>query len=259
MATHPKPEGNAMKRYVPEVRALYERVRRPAITLLVGLGMFAPLGFTLFSSPTPEPRVSALDDAASRVSSSTSDLRVGEVETAAPTPAEAEVSKATAAKPAAAVAKSEPAASPAAKPERSAPAAATFARQFKIPVSLADQIHRAAEAEGIEPRIAFGLVQTESSFRRSVISSAGAVGYTQLLPSTARWIAPGTTRSQLFNTQTNLRVGFKYLNYLVDKYNGNMRLALTAYNRGPGTVDRLLKQGRNPENGYATKVLRSRA
>jgi soluble lytic murein transglycosylase-like protein len=139
-----------------------------------------------------------------------------------------------------------------------APSASRFARQFKIPVSLADQIHKAAVAEGIEPRVAFGLVQTESSFRRTVISSAGAVGYTQLLPSTARWIAPGTTRSQLFQPHTNLRVGFKYLRYLEKKYNGNMRLALTAYNRGPGTVDRLLKQGRNPENGYATKVLRSR-
>jgi soluble lytic murein transglycosylase-like protein len=138
------------------------------------------------------------------------------------------------------------------------PGVAAFARQFKIPVTLAYQIHSAAVAEGIEPRIAFGLVQTESSFRRTVISSAGAVGYTQLLPSTARWIAPGTTRAQLFQPHTNLRVGFKYLRYLEKKYNGNMRLALTAYNRGPGTVDRLLKQGRNPENGYATKVLRAR-
>jgi soluble lytic murein transglycosylase-like protein len=156
--------------------------------------------------------------------------------------------------PAAASAK-EVASGPASKSAKSSDAA-RFARQFKIPVPLAQQIHSAAVAEGIEPRVAFGLVQTESSFRRTAISSVGAVGYTQLLPSTANWIAPGTKRSDLFQTHTNLRVGFKYLNYLKDKYNGNMRLALTAYNRGPGTVDRLLKQGRNPENGYATKVLR---
>jgi len=56
-------------------------------------------------------------------------------------------------------------------------------------------------------------------------------------------------------TETNLRVGFRYLRYLIDKYDGNVRLALTAYNRGPGTVDRLLRQGRNPDNGYAGKVL----
>ena len=131
-----------------------------------------------------------------------------------------------------------------------------FAKRYGIPVTLAAQIHEAAVEANLDPEIAFGLVHTESSFRRTVVSYAGAVGYTQLLPSTARWIEPGTTRSDLYDTKTNLRVGFKYLNYLLDKYDGNMRLALTAYNRGPGTVDRLLRQGRNPENGYATKVLR---
>jgi len=106
------------------------------------------------------------------------------------------------------------------------------------------------------PKVAFGLVRTESSFRRTVVSHAGAIGYAQVLPSTARWIEPGTTRNDLFDTRTNLRVGFKYLRYLLDKYNGDIRLALTAYNRGPGTVDRVLARGGNPDNGYAAKVLR---
>ncbi len=240
-----------MRRYIPEVRALYERVRRPAIMLLVGLGFMAPMGLSLLGRSTPEPESVAIDTAslAPVTEPAAAPRGGGEVEVRAAEPAAAEPKAKSAASKAKAVASK----------KDSAPAASRFARQFKIPVSLAEQIHRAAVAEGIEPRIAFGLVQTESSFRRTVISSAGAVGYTQLLPSTARWIAPGTTRSQLFQPQTNLRVGFKYLRYLEKKYNGNMRLALTAYNRGPGTVDRLLKQGRNPENGYATKVLRGRA
>jgi soluble lytic murein transglycosylase-like protein len=129
-----------------------------------------------------------------------------------------------------------------------------FAQQFSISPELAGHIYAAARAHDIEPQIAFGLVRAESSFRRTVVSHAGAVGYTQLLPSTARWIAPGTTRAALFNTETNLDVGFRYLRYLKDKYNGNVDLALTAYNRGQGTVDRLLRQGRNPDNGYAAAV-----
>ncbi|HEX6307312.1 MAG TPA: lytic transglycosylase domain-containing protein [Longimicrobiales bacterium] len=132
---------------------------------------------------------------------------------------------------------------------------ASFAREFDIPVRLAADIHAAALAEDIAPRIAFGLVQAESSFRANAVSPVGAVGLTQLLPSTARWLVPGTTRNDLMKPETNLRVGFQYLRYLMDRFGGDERLALTAYNRGPGTVNRLISRGRNPDNGYADKVL----
>jgi soluble lytic murein transglycosylase-like protein len=133
-------------------------------------------------------------------------------------------------------------------------AAATYAQRFRIPNTLATRIYKAASDEDISPDIAFGLVRAESSFRARVVSPAGAVGLTQVLPSTGRWIAPGTTRRDLMDPDTNLRVGFRYLRYLYDKYDGDEALALTAYNRGPGTVDRQLRQGRNPDNGYVEMV-----
>ena len=136
---------------------------------------------------------------------------------------------------------------------------ASLAQEFKIPVRLATQIHAAATAEKIKPRTAFGLVNAESSFRTRAISPVGAVGLTQLLPSTARWLVPGTTRRDLMTPETNLRVGFRYLRHLLDQFDGNEKLALTAYNRGPGTVSKLLKRGRNPDNGYAEKVLTGRS
>lgn len=132
---------------------------------------------------------------------------------------------------------------------------ASFAAEFDIPIPLATDIHEAALAEKIVPRVAFGLVQAESSFRTRAVSPVGAVGLTQLLPSTARWLVPGTTRSDLMKPETNLRVGFQYLRYLMDKYEGDEKLALTAYNRGPGTVSKLLARGKDPDNGYAAKVL----
>lgn len=134
-----------------------------------------------------------------------------------------------------------------------------FAREFSISPALAGDIHSAARGHGIQPEVAFGLVRAESSFRRTVVSHAGAVGYTQLLPSTARWIAPGTTRAALFDTETNLDVGFRYLRHLIDKYDGDVDLALTAYNRGQGNVDRLLRAGRDPDNGYAAMVRTGKA
>lgn len=136
---------------------------------------------------------------------------------------------------------------------------ARLAARYSVPVGLADRIHQAATEEGVDPELAFGLVQTESSFRRTVVSSAGAVGYTQLLPSTAGWLVPGVTRRALFDPDTNLRTGFRYLRYLIDRYEGDVETALTAYNRGPGTVDRLLRLGRSPDNGYAGKVLQHAA
>jgi soluble lytic murein transglycosylase-like protein len=126
---------------------------------------------------------------------------------------------------------------------------------YRVPDALAEDIHEAAVENDIDPEIAFGLVRTESGFKNSATSPVGAVGLTQLMPATARWMEPGVTRRDLRDQETNLRIGFRYLRELIEKYDGNTRLALLAYNRGPGTVDRVLKRGGNPDNGYARKVM----
>jgi len=125
---------------------------------------------------------------------------------------------------------------------------------YRLTPQLAQQISEAAVEHGIEPELAFGLVRAESSFRNESTSRVGAVGLTQLMPRTATWMDPSVTRSQLRDPETNLRIGFKYLAYLMDKYDGDEKLALLAYNRGPGTVDRALRRGRSPDNGYADFV-----
>lgn len=125
---------------------------------------------------------------------------------------------------------------------------------FGLSRELAEDIYDMALAADVEPEVAFGLVRAESSFKNQATSRVGAVGLTQLMPSTARWLEPGITRDDLRDTQTNLRIGFGYLRDLIDKYNGNEDLALTAYNRGPGTVDRILKRGGNADNGYSKFV-----
>ena len=128
---------------------------------------------------------------------------------------------------------------------------------YRVPSSLAEQIVDAALQTGIEPEVAFGLVATESGFQRTARSHVGAIGLAQLMPATARWLEPGTTRKDLEHPQTNLRLGLGYLRDLIEKYDGDTELALTAYNRGPGTVDRVLRRGGDPDNGYAGKVLGS--
>lgn len=129
-------------------------------------------------------------------------------------------------------------------------------RSYNIPRALAEDIYDIALAENIDPDVAFGLVRTESAFKNSATSHVGAVGLTQLMPATARWLKPDVTVRDLRDQRTNLRIGFKYLRDLLKKYDGDHELALLAYNRGPGTVDRILRRGGNPDNGYPDMVLR---
>lgn len=128
-------------------------------------------------------------------------------------------------------------------------------RGFRVSDGMAKLIHEAALENDIDPEVAFGLVKTESGFKNSATSHVGAIGLTQLMPRTARWLEPGTTARDLRNPEVNLRIGFRYLRKLIDRYDGDTRLALLAYNRGPGTVDKVLKRGGNPDNGYADMVL----
>lgn len=144
-----------------------------------------------------------------------------------------------------------------ARTEETAVALATEyrAKGYDLSDELAAQIYHAAVANDIDPHLAFGLVRTESEFKDYATSHVGAVGLTQLMVPTARWFKKNATVADLRDSETNLEIGFSYLNELIDRYDGDVELALTAYNRGTGTVDRVLQRGGDPDNGYAGKVL----
>lgn len=128
--------------------------------------------------------------------------------------------------------------------------------RYGISYDLAAAIERAAIAEGIDPDLAFRLVRVESRFHERAVSPAGALGLTQLMPRTAEELQPGITREEIFDRDTNLRLGFRYLRWLLRLYDGDVEEALHAYNRGPGTVARIRAGGGDPANGYADLVLR---
>jgi soluble lytic murein transglycosylase-like protein len=128
--------------------------------------------------------------------------------------------------------------------------------QYQIPADLAASIYDVALSEGIDPALGFRLVKVESDFRSGARSSAGAVGYTQLQVATARFYEPKVTeRALMTDRELNLRIGFRFLNDLVTRYNGDTGLALLAYNRGPAKVNDILARGGDPTNGYPAAVL----
>jgi soluble lytic murein transglycosylase-like protein len=134
-----------------------------------------------------------------------------------------------------------------------------YSARYRVGADLAGHIFDIALAEGIDPDLAFRLVRLESQFNPRARSPVGAVGLAQVMPSTARLLMKGITVEKLYEPATNLRLGFRYLRDLLDRYDGNVNLALLAYNRGEGAVNAALRRGENPTNGYDRIIMKGYA
>jgi soluble lytic murein transglycosylase-like protein len=128
--------------------------------------------------------------------------------------------------------------------------------RYQIPADLSAAIYDIALSEGIDPSLGYQLVKIESQFNRKAKSNMRAYGYTQLQVETARFYQPNIKEKDLYDRDTNLRLGFRFLNELLARFQYDVHLALLAYNRGPKRVDQILAQGGNPANGYSDAVLR---
>src|SRR6476620_4247184 len=127
--------------------------------------------------------------------------------------------------------------------------------RYQIPADLSAAIYDIALSEGIDPSLGYQLVKIESQFNRKAVSPMQAFGYTQLQVATAKFYQPGITQKDLYERDTNLRLGFRFLNDLLARFNYDVHLALLPYNRGHARVDQILAQGGNPKNGYSEAVL----
>jgi hypothetical protein len=102
--------------------------------------------------------------------------------------------------------------------------------------------------------IMLSLIYAESKGDPAAIGDGGrARGLTQIWVSTAKDYG-NVSADQLLDPETNISYSFKHFHGLLKKYRGNLAMVLYAWNRGPGTVDRLLLYGQTPENGYGKKV-----
>jgi len=117
-----------------------------------------------------------------------------------------------------------------AAPTQTSPSAATSGTDGST--AFGAEIDAAAASNGIDPALLKGLVSQESGFDPNARSGAGAVGLTQLMPGTAASL--GVTNP--LDPAQSLQGGAKYLRQQLDRFGGDERLALAAYNAGPGAV-----------------------
>ena len=120
---------------------------------------------------------------------------------------------------------------------------------------IEDYIEEAAVKERLEPALLRALIRVESNFKHNAVSPVGARGLMQLMPFTARELGEKNALEPS-NPRANIRAGARYLRSLINQFQGDLRLALAAYNAGPAAVTKF--KGVPPfaeTRAYVVKVL----
>ena len=119
-------------------------------------------------------------------------------------------------------------------PSSQTPRGAAQTASPNMPSAYLDSISAACDRHGVDPALVRAIIKVESDFNPYALSRKGAMGLMQLMPQTA--VEMNVKNS--FNPHENIAGGVKYLRYLMDRYEGNLSLALAAYNCGETTVKR---------------------
>ncbi len=102
------------------------------------------------------------------------------------------------------------------------------------PQQIEQLVNTNAASQGVDPALIKAIIANESGFNANATSNVGAQGLMQLMPGTANGL--GVTNA--YDPAQNVWGGTKYIKGLLDRFNGDTRLAIAAYNAGPGAVEK---------------------
>ncbi len=105
---------------------------------------------------------------------------------------------------------------------------------FSSSMPYGDIIHEKAEKYQVDPLLVAAVIEQESKFHETARSQVGARGLMQLMPRTGRWLGA----RDLYDPEQNVDAGVRYIKYLQERFNGNLKETIAAYNAGEGNVRR---------------------
>lgn len=130
--------------------------------------------------------------------------------------------------------------------------------QMAVPYDYGEYIERYSKEHNLDNALVAAVIYQESRFRSDAESRVGALGLMQIMPDTGIWIAEKLevefSEEKLLDPEYNIRFGTWYLSYLLERFDGNLKVALAAYNAGPGMVDQWLKDDRYSVDGELTEI-----
>ena len=126
-------------------------------------------------------------------------------------------------------------------------------RPVRAPADMDAIIDKASATYGVDRDLIVSVIRAESDFDVNATSSKGAMGLMQLMPDTAR----GLGVTDAYDPEQNVMAGTRFLKSLLNRYNGDVRLALAAYNWGMGNLER--STGSLPEEtrNYIARIMKS--
>ena len=127
----------------------------------------------------------------------------------------------------------------------------------RYPRQFSELVTKYSEKYSLSEELIYSVIHTESGFRPTVVSHAGAQGLMQIMPDTHDWIEfkLGIKQSNdIFDEEINISYGTYLLSYLMNKYNDE-KCALAAYNAGSTSVDRWLLDSRYSDDGVTLKMI----
>lgn len=122
------------------------------------------------------------------------------------------------------------------------------------PQTYSEYVNKYAIEYEVDPLLVYAVIKAESNFDKNAVSNRNAKGVMQIIDSTAEEIAGNIMSdtyfesNMLFDEETNIRIGTKYLSDLLKKY-GDYHIAVAAYNAGIGTVDKWISDGVIKDDG----------